>query len=128
MAADAIRARDGDDGASGPTTDENHSLTTVYQEVCGSFHAVDEFRGRVLGLLPVASGAGIFLLLNNTPDDTEGLLPYFPVVGAFGILVTLGLFIYELRNMKLCSFYIAQGKRYRAGAEYTESRPIHVQS
>lgn len=39
----------------------------VYQEICLSYRAIDDFRARLLGLLPVISGAGVCLLLGRGP-------------------------------------------------------------
>ena len=41
------------------TTD---ALLGVYEEICKSHQAIDEFRMKLLGFLPLASLAGIFLL------------------------------------------------------------------
>lgn len=39
------------------------------------------------------------------------LPPYLAAVGVFGIVITVGLFFYELRGMQLCRFYIARGEK-----------------
>lgn len=51
----------------------------------------------MLALLPIASGAGIFLLLDESRN-----LGALPAIGLFGFAVTLGLFIYELTGIKTC--------------------------
>ena len=38
------------------------SLVKAYEEICKSYHSIDEFRTRLLGLLPLSSLVGIFLL------------------------------------------------------------------
>jgi hypothetical protein len=40
-------------------------LKTAYEEICTSYHAIDDIRMKLLGLLPIATGAGVFLLLNK---------------------------------------------------------------
>ncbi len=41
------------------------NLQIQYEEVCRSYQAIADFRAKLIGLLPLASGAGIFLLLND---------------------------------------------------------------
>lgn len=71
-----------------------------YEECCKSYHRIDDFRAKLLGFLPLASGAGIFLSLqkNGGKDFEEHLLP----IGIFGFVVTLGLLFYELRGVQRC--------------------------
>jgi len=38
----------------------------AYAQVCTSYHAVDDIRMKLLGLLPIATGTGVFLLLSGT--------------------------------------------------------------
>lgn len=82
-------------------------LLTEYREVCQNHRAVTDFRAKLLALLPVASGAGIYLLLN----DRGGVLDtrHLPAVGLFGILVTLGLFFYEHHAMEQCWDLLQRG-------------------
>ena len=44
------------------------SLNTVYDQVCQSYHAVDDLRMELLGLLPVATGPSVFVLLSGRED------------------------------------------------------------
>jgi len=86
--------------------DTDQILLAQYTEVCKSFHGISEFRGKLLALLPIVSGAGISLLISkNYSIDSSHLLP----VGVFGALVTLGLFFYELRGIQKCKSLIALG-------------------
>ncbi len=76
----------------------------AYQEVCTSYHAIDDFRAKLLGFLPLASGTGIFFLLNmNT------IFVYLGPIGLFGFVVTLGLFLYELSGHQKCHRLMALG-------------------
>jgi hypothetical protein len=75
------------------------TLETLYGEVCNAYHAITEFRGKLLALVPVVSGAGFTLIIRSPGNvDQRLLLP----VGIFGLAVTLGLFVYELRGIFLC--------------------------
>ena len=83
----------------------DEDLKTAYQEVCMSYRAIDDFRAKLLGLLPLVSGAGIFFLLN-----TKTNLVYLGPIGLFGSVVTLGLFLYELSCLQKCQYLIALGE------------------
>jgi hypothetical protein len=81
-------------------TPSPETLRMEYGEVCKSHSSITEFRAKLLALLPIASGSGIFLLLTkrSEPIDTT----YLYAIGLFGFLITLGLFIYELRGIQHC--------------------------
>lgn len=85
------------------------NLRTVYQELCTSYHGIADFRAKLLGFLPLASGTGIFLLLGQLPGPDQSPLT-LTAVGVFGFLVTLGLFTYELRGIQRCNALIEAGK------------------
>jgi hypothetical protein len=89
----------------------------AYTQVCESYHAIDAFRMKLLGLLPVATGTGVFLLLNSngkplgaagTPDRLKDFLR---AIGLFGCVFTLGLFAFELFGIKRCHALIQTGTR-----------------
>jgi hypothetical protein len=86
-------------GESGPTKDQ---LLSYYAEVCRSHDAITDFRAKLLALLPIASGAGIGLLLARA-DSADGIPDWLPApVGLFGVFVTVGLFFYEFHQMDDC--------------------------
>lgn len=80
----------------GATPDQ---VKAVYQEICMSYRAIDDFRARLLGLLPVVSGVGVGVLLGKDPGEPE---PLWLPIGLFGTVVTLGLFAYELYGIRKC--------------------------
>lgn len=86
------------------------SLPTVYQETCKNYQAIDDFRAKLLALLPFATSAGIFLLLNKDIATAE-LKPFFGPLGLFGFAITLGLFAYEIYGIKKCHALIVGGKQ-----------------
>lgn len=94
------------------TSDDRHVLG-VYQEVCRSYHAVDDFRMKLLGILPVTSLVGIFGLSTNAIVATEAhhmanRLAGF--IGTFAAIFTAALFIYEIRGILRCSALIRRGQ------------------
>lgn len=93
---------------------DREPLKLAYQEVCTTYHRIDDFRGKLLGLLPLASGAGILFLVNNAQLDPEkiSLVPqYAAPIGLFGMVVTCALFFYELNGIRRCNFLIERGQQ-----------------
>ena len=86
------------------------NLRTVYSELVKSYHAIDSFRGTLLGLLPVATGAGIFLLYNNGSPIATQAIGFLVPVGLFGFLITGGLFAFEMYGVKKCHALITTGQ------------------
>lgn len=84
---------------------EGGLIMTAYQQICESYRAIDDFRAKLLALLPIVSAGGIFLLLDKNPCP-EYLLP----IGIFGVVVTTGLFSYELHGIKKCAQLIKVGQ------------------
>lgn len=91
----------------------------AYDQLCQSYRAIDDFRAKLLGFLPLATGAGILVLLKEAPNawnkgpGVEGA-PALVAVGVFGALVTLGLFSYEIYGIKKCAALIYHGGRIEA--------------
>jgi hypothetical protein len=78
---------------------DRETLCLAYT-VCKAHQGIADFRARLLALLPLASGAGIFLTLGGAKSrPSAGDLA---AIGAFGFAVTLGLFVYELRGIQHC--------------------------
>lgn len=87
-------------------TDGSDHLKTAYDQLCTSYHAIDDFRAKLLGFLPLVTGGGLTLLIGRTGEmRTE----FFRPVGIFGILVTTGLLAYELNGIKRCRELIISG-------------------
>jgi hypothetical protein len=84
---------------------ETVDLKTAYDELCRRHDGIAEFRAKLLALLPIASGAGIFLLVSEGGVVTAAV-PHLLPVGVFGVLVTLGLYCYELRGIQECNALI----------------------
>jgi hypothetical protein len=78
---------------------DSETLRQQYVEVCKSYHAIHDFRAKLLALLPIASGAGGLTLLAHKDTVKAFLTP----IGLFGAAVTFGLFIYEARGAQRCS-------------------------
>jgi len=96
------------------TDQQADNLRAAYQQLCTSYHAIDDFRAKLLGFLPLATGTGIFLLLGNLKDGqhfTAETKSFLVAAGAFGFSITLGLFFYEIYGIKKCHALIQAGQR-----------------
>jgi len=63
---------------------------------------------RLLGLLPLATGAGILVLSGREDVATSTSLSL--AIGLFGAVATIGLYCYELHGMKKCGALIDAGR------------------
>ena len=86
----------------------------VYEQLCTSYRAIDDFRSKLLGFLPLVSGSGLFLLLNGAFTDAAKRnvsLSLLEPIGWFGFVITLGLFVYEIYGIRKCHALIEAGKQ-----------------
>jgi len=83
-------------------------ILKVYEQLCNSYRAIDDFRAKLLGFLPLATGTGVFLLITDQAK-IKFIQPLFRPIGAFGFIITLGLFFYELYGIKKCTHLIRAG-------------------
>jgi hypothetical protein len=87
------------------------AVLAVYGEVCTSYHAIDEFRAKLLGILPIASLAGILLVSHDNLIVTSA--PSYRLVGFgsfFAAAFTLALFLFEIRGILRCHELIRRGE------------------
>lgn len=78
----------------------SEKLKIAYDILWKNYSAIEDFRAKLLALLPTVSAGGIFFLMKNDADSP--LKNYSLPIGLFGLLVTLGLFAYELFGIKKC--------------------------
>jgi hypothetical protein len=96
-----------------PRPQSETALLNAYSEVCKSYHALDDFRTKLLGFLPLTSLGGILLIANEdlqrtTTQEVLGFASFF--AAAF----TLALFIYEIRGILRCHELIERGRDLEA--------------
>jgi hypothetical protein len=79
-------------------------LLAKYQEVCKSHSGITGFRAKLLALPPIASGTSVGLLVAaQNMGEASGPRPGLLIgLGIFGAVVTIGLFLYELRQIDVC--------------------------
>jgi hypothetical protein len=83
----------------------------LYSEVCYGWRMLTDVRFRLLGLLPLASLAGSYGLFVLHDDKALELWALRSIISAFGLIVTIGLMIYEQRNDGLYNDMISRGRR-----------------
>jgi hypothetical protein len=77
-----------------------------YNNICTNIRFTDDISFKLLGLVPLFSGAGMLVAVLKTEYTWS---PAIYAIAAFGALVTLGLFRWELRNIQTCDWLIARG-------------------
>jgi hypothetical protein len=97
----------GDIGKGPPADDSKKVSPEIYHELCTSYRGIDDFRAKLLGALPLATGAGILF----TAKEVSPLLQYAWAIAIFGILITFGLFCYEIYGITKCSALILTGTK-----------------
>jgi|CXWL01.1.fsa_nt_gi hypothetical protein len=83
-------------------TKKNGFTATAYSELCTSYKAIDDFRQKLLALLPLVSGASIFLFKEGNNQST--------LMAVFGFMVTFGLLIFEVHGIRKCTHLIVLGQ------------------
>lgn len=93
--------------------EENKALLTVYTEICRSYQAVDDFRTKLLGFLPLTSLVGIFILNPGSIPSLQNIVSneLLGFAAIFAALLTLALFGYEVRGIRRSNDLIAAGRR-----------------
>ena len=90
----------------------NTAVLGAYQEICKSYHGIDDFRMKLLGLLPLASLVGIFGLSKDSlfAQANPAARHLIAFIGIFAAAFTLALFLYEIRGILRCSDLIRRGR------------------
>jgi hypothetical protein len=89
------------------------SSAKMYDALQTSIHDTDQISFKLLGLVPLANGAALLGAVLGI-DPSRG--PTIIVLSLFAAIVTLGVFWWELRNIRYCLWYIALAERLEATA------------
>jgi hypothetical protein len=87
------------------------ALETMYKEVAAQHNKIDDFRAKLLGFLPVVTGAGLFAVLEKDPPSTCHFGAFTTIIGIVGALSSVGLFVHELRGITDCYMLIGIGNK-----------------
>ena len=74
-----------------------------YAETCTSIRATDDISFKLMGFVPLVSGATLLTFFLKEPIASDKA-PLVVVLALFAALITLGLFRWELRNIQSCSW------------------------
>lgn len=86
-----------------------------YTNLNNNIRFTDDISFKLLGLVPLFSGSGMLVAVMRSEYFWS---PAIYAIAAFGALVTLGLFRWELRNIQTCLWLINRG----AALEQTEDQ------
>jgi hypothetical protein len=94
------------------TTPNDESIRAVYEEVCNSYHAIDEFRMKLLGLLPLTSIIGLVILEKGAMGGVavSGKNEIVAYASFFAAAFTLALFVYEIRGIRRSHKLVERGQ------------------
>jgi hypothetical protein len=89
------------------------SAERIYAETCNSIRTTDEISFKLMGFVPLVTGAMLltFFLKKPIPAENTDLVVALALVAA---LITLGLFRWELRNIQNCSWLRRRAKALEA--------------
>lgn len=89
-------------------------LLALYTEICNSWRMLTDVRFKLLGFVPTASIVLLIGLLSKGAVG-EGLSATSRLaICMVGLLVTIGLYIYDRRNTKLYDDLVSRGRRIEA--------------
>jgi hypothetical protein len=94
------------DGSKPVSDDQINPLQIMYDKVATQHDRIDDFRAKLLALLPIATGIGLFALVKDAPTRDVG---FFLAIGIFGAISSVGLFVHELRGITECYMLIELG-------------------
>lgn len=91
----------------------------LYREICASIRTTDDISFKLLGFVPLVSGAGIVAALLGSDVLWS---PAIYLISLLGAGITFGFFRWELKNIMICNWLIhcAQAVEYRALTEGDE--------
>jgi hypothetical protein len=101
-----------DDVDSALSADQREALKVLYGEVCTTWRTLLDVRFKLLGLVPFVTVAVLVALLPSSREGLTGRAAW--LVCTVGLLVTVGLLIYEKRNSELYNELISRGRRIEA--------------
>ena len=84
-------------------------IEALYEKCYDGYHKVDDIRFKLLSFFPLGSGLTIGSIFIKNESGQSALLPYHLAIGIFGIAVSIGLLIYELKGIEKCTQFIFLG-------------------
>jgi hypothetical protein len=98
-------------GSSPDTRTNREVLMKLYDQTCQTWRELIGVRFKLLGLVPAASILALAALFSSEGAG-KGLTPLQRlIVAVAGMIVTIGLLVYDLRNSELHDDLIARGRK-----------------
>lgn len=91
-----------------PSTEELH---LIYQQLCTNYQNLIDFRLKLMGFLPFVTASSFAVTIISDPAKRQALANLVLPFGLLGALITLGLFLYEVENLKLSTAIEAEGMK-----------------
>jgi hypothetical protein len=93
------------------SVEDREILITLYEQTCTTWRLLVDVRFKLFALVPTASLFSLAVFFGAT-DPQKQLHPRLLLAFAcFGLLVTLGLSIYDIRNSQLYDDLISRGRK-----------------
>jgi hypothetical protein len=89
-------------------SDQGLSRDRIYEEIRSDIRATDDISFKLMGLVPVVSGAAFLTFLLE--DKLRAQPPVVIALCLFAALISLGLFRWELRNIQNCSWLLRRSE------------------
>jgi hypothetical protein len=111
---------------------KNDATKAVYEQLCHSYRAIDDFRSKLLTALPIASAGAALALADKLAkkDILETTGPFLIAIGCFSAAVTLALLCYEIYGIRKCGALIDAGKSLEQGlgvaGQFTSRPPDYI--
>ncbi len=97
----------------------------VYQQLCTSYQNIQDFRAKLLGLLPFVTASSFVATIISDPAKQPALLNLVLPFGLLGAIVTLGLFFYEIENLQRATLLTVQGRELERSMNIIGSFALH---
>ena len=85
--------------------EKNKNMLADYQQTTSYFHALHDVRFKLLAFLPVLSGAGMAVI-----SQLKGSQPQQLALSILGLIVMLGLTVYDQRNTMIYDRMVRRAK------------------
>lgn len=96
------------------TQASEENLRAEYQQVCNNFRLLTDIRFKLLAFLPIGTGAGVALTVGGQPSVSS------PLIGLFGLIVTLAIALYNERNNQLYNELVARAAEIERRLKLTD--------
>jgi hypothetical protein len=92
------------------TASHDKTLIELYGEICNSWRMLTDVRFKLLGFVPTVSIVLLINLLDNSEPKSLSFISRAAIC-LIGLLVTIGLYIYDYRNTELYDDLVSRSRR-----------------